>query len=387
VTNLVTYHLARLRGYAAVGRHRLELLAISGIDTLPELECSKSVPCGSARTLFPKRRLEDIPAEAVRHAMWSALNELSPDVVIVSGWGLIGSTSSLTWAAANEKPVVLLSESSEFDAPRQWIRETAKTAFVACCSAGLVGGNSHREYLIKLGMEPNRVFLGYDVVDNEHFRDGSIAARAEGEGRRRALNLPPSYFFACARFDSKKNLCWLVETFSKYSEANPKGSSLVIVGDGDERDNIREMIERTGMGGRIHLPGARSYEQLPTYYGLARAFIHASIVEQWGLVVNEAMAAGLPVLVSRNCGCSHELVKDGWNGFLFNPRDPGSLLSRIRSIDEEDSLCLAMGRRSSELICEWGPQRFGIGLDQAVETCLRSPVEKSLLNRVIVSLF
>src|SRR5438034_9827058 len=69
----------------------------------------------------------------------------------------------------------------------------------------------------------------------------------------------------------------------------------------------------------VHLPGFKQYEELPIFYGLADAFIHASISEPWGLVVNEAMASGLPVLVSIACGCEGDLVKEKVNGFSFNP--------------------------------------------------------------------
>ena len=73
------------------------------------------------------------------------------------------------------------------------------------------------------------------------------------------------------------------------------------------------------------MPGFKQYDELPIYYGLAGAFIHASTTEQWGLVVNEAMAAGLPVIVSERCGCAPDLVENGRNGFTFDPYDVDAL--------------------------------------------------------------
>ena len=87
------------------------------------------------------------------------------------------------------------------------------------------------------------------------------------------------------------------------------------------------------------MPGFKQYHDLPAYYGLAGAFVHTSTVEQWGLVVNEAMAAGLPVLVSRNCGCAADLVQDGVNGFAFDPLDGdrmAALLTKVAGLSADE---------------------------------------------------
>src|SRR5208337_5127598 len=81
-----------------------------------------------------------------------------------------------------------------------------------------------------------------------------------------------------------------------------------------------------------HLPGFKQYEELPAYYGLAGAFVHASTAEQWGLVANEAMASGLPVLVSNRCGCATELVEEGRNGFAFDPENVEQLAGFMRRL-------------------------------------------------------
>jgi glycosyltransferase involved in cell wall biosynthesis len=86
-------------------------------------------------------------------------------------------------------------------------------------------------------------------------------------------------------------------------------------------DEISAPRQQLGLEAHVLFPGPKGYAELPYYYGLAEAFIHASTTEQWGLVVNEAMAAGLPVLVSERCGCAPDLVVPGFNGLLFSPED------------------------------------------------------------------
>jgi glycosyltransferase involved in cell wall biosynthesis len=125
----------------------------------------------------------------------------------------------------------------------------------------------------------------------------------------------------------------------------------------------------------IHLPGFKQYDELPLYYALAKAFVHASATEQWGLVVNEASASGLPVIVSNRCGCVPELVQD--NGFTFDPMNQRELASRLfemasLSDDERESL----GHASRRIATNLGPNRFGEGLKRAATMAIDLPRRK-----------
>lgn len=131
------------------------------------------------------------------------------------------------------------------------------------------------------------------------------------------------------------------------------------------------------------MPGFKQYDELPVYYGLASAFVHASATEQWGLVVNEAMASGLPVLVSNRCGCAMDLVKDGVNGFTFDPHNVEQLASLMFKLSTLNSLAgrseaktaplSTLGAASREIISSWGPERFADGLVRAVKMALTTP--------------
>jgi glycosyltransferase involved in cell wall biosynthesis len=114
---------------------------------------------------------------------------------------------------------------------------------------------------------------------------------------------------------------------------------------------------------------------LPVYYGLARAFVHASTTEQWGLVVNEAVASGLPVIVSNRCGCVPELVQD--NGFTFDPANESECaewLLQMASLSADERRHL--GDASYRIAANFAPDRFGEGLEQAAAMVLRLPQKK-----------
>jgi glycosyltransferase involved in cell wall biosynthesis len=121
------------------------------------------------------------------------------------------------------------------------------------------------------------------------------------------------------------------------------------------------------------LPGFKQYDELPAYFGLAGAFAHASTTEQWGLVANEAMASGLPVLVSNRCGCAQDLVQEGVNGFTFDPCDIEQLAKLMLRVSDSQFPISDFGAASRRIISSWGPERFANGLRDAVTTALKNP--------------
>jgi len=281
-----------------------------------------------------------------------------------------------------------MSETNERDSARIWWKEETKRRFVTQCSAALVGGTWSREYVIRLGMSSESVFDGYDVVDNEHFRAGAEKAKLDSNHIRALLGLPCEYFLACARFEPKKNLRRLIEAYSVYVQnAGFESWHLVIVGDGPSRGDLESFAEDLGIRDKVVFKGLAGYQELPGIYGLAKAFVHASTTEQWGLVVNEAMAAGLPVLVSERCGCVPELVRNGANGFTFNPLNTTEIAQTMLLIHMNKPLSDRMGKESATIIAQWGPERFARNLRRAVECALvHGPRNSGMFSNAVVGL-
>jgi glycosyltransferase involved in cell wall biosynthesis len=212
------------------------------------------------------------------------------------------------------------------------------------------------------------IFRGYNAVDNQHFASASHW-RAQGDSARITLGLPPRYLLAVSRFTLKKNLSTLIEGFARWRQlqsAPNRDLQLLILGDGPLRPALEAQVEALGLQGVVTMPGPCSYADLPGRYGLAEGFIHASTVEQWGLVVNEAMAASLPVLVSKACGCAPQLVHSGINGLRFDPGSPKSLAEAIDWLVSLDSVQRRnLGRASNRVVSGFGPEAFATGLTAA----------------------
>lgn len=277
-------------------------------------------------------------------------------------------------------PLVLMSESTAWDEPRVGWREAVKSRIVRMFDAALVGGRPQAEYVVQLGMPRERVFLGYDVVDNTHFARSAAPPPeiARWDGR--------PFFLCSARLIQKKNLPRLLEAFARYrAMAAASAWNMVLLGDGELRAQLEAKAAELGLGAALLMPGFRQYPELPGWYQAASCFVHASTSEQWGLVVNEAMAAGLPVLVSNRCGCARDLVHEGVNGFTFDPFDVEQLAVLMYRIAHGDVDRAAMGAASQKIIADWGPERFARGLKDAVECAIAQPRRKlALADRALL---
>jgi glycosyltransferase involved in cell wall biosynthesis len=289
-------------------------------------------------------------------------------------------------------PMVVMSESARGDEPRTLWKEIIKRRIVDLYAAALVGGQRHVEYLVELGMPRERIFTGYDVVDNAYFEQRAREIRnanpLQADETRKKHALPENYFLASARFIQKKNLPILIRAYAEYRQRSEVAGNapwdLVLLGDGPMRDTLNTQLSTLNLHAHVHLPGFKPYDELPVYYGLARAFVHASTTEQWGLVVNEAVASGLPVIVSDRCGCVPELVQD--NGFTFDPANESECaewLLQMASLSGDERRRL--GDASYRIAANFTPDRFGEGLEQAAAVALKLPQKKpGVIDRALL---
>ena len=380
------YHHARLNAAA-------DRLSVTGIEWSAKGYDAWGAAATPARyhkvSLFPEAT-DHYPGNAeLRRAFWSALEQTNPDVVAVNGWNNFGSLIAANCCLRRGIPMVVMSESSRQDEPRTWWKEAIKRRMVGLYSAALVGGQRHVEYLVELGMPRERVFTGYDVVDNDYFaahRGKSEIPKFEVRNKRGLAGELLSCLSAFHREEESlyahRSLCRISPTVAKIAAKVPW--DLVVLGDGPLRETLNTQLSTLNLNEHVRLPGFKPYDELPVYYALANAFVHASTTEQWGLVVNEAIASGLPVIVSDRCGCAPELING--NGFTFDPTNEHELTARLlemASLSDEERKRL--GDNSYRIAANFAPERFGEGLERAASVAMGIPQKRfGVMDRALL---
>jgi glycosyltransferase involved in cell wall biosynthesis len=227
-----------------------------------------------------------------------------------------------------------------------------------------------------------------NTIDNEAWAARAAEALSNPEGARSRWKLPEKYFLAVGRQIPKKNFAQLIRAYGNYRASSGDGEfDLVIVGDGPLRKNLQAFVREHEILG-VHFHPFRKPDELGAYYALSSALVLPSLGgETWGNVVNEAMACGLPVLVSRECGCAQTLVHEGLNGWTFDPMAPEALANLLAHLEQmKDSERSSMGEASRRIIAQWGLDRFVEGVQAALRAVgadrrgFVSPVDRVILT-------
>jgi glycosyltransferase involved in cell wall biosynthesis len=371
------YHAARLAALEKALSGALIAVEVAATDDTYDWEAVDRVGVTTVR-----RTLFETEAAARSSPLWSAIHEtfgaLKPDVVAIPGWADPAALAALAWCRDNRAATVLMSDSSADDAPRVWWRELIKRSIVKACDAAFVAGTPHRRYMEKLGMPAQRIVTGYDVVDNDYFAERADYAKSRASELRSELGLPPRYILCPGRFVEKKNLFRLLDAQALLAKADPANVlPLVFVGSGPLEQSLRARIAEPDFAGHAVIKPFAQYETLPFIYGLAEGFVIASVADQWGLVINEAMASGLPVLASSRCGAAVDLVIEGETGFLADPFDVASLANGLLKLATLPADARArMGRAGRDHIANWSPESFAAAFVRATKLAISRRKER-----------
>jgi glycosyltransferase involved in cell wall biosynthesis len=303
------------------------------------------------------------------------LDDLQPQVLLCFGWADLCSLASLTWAKATGVPTIVSSDSKEDDYKRSFFKEFAKSKILGAFDLAWAAGSKSAEYLEGLDFPVERIHIGsLDTVDLSHFESGALSARAQGRALRAEMALPEKFFLSVARLSQEKNLDFLLQAFARYrANAGTEGWDLVLVGDGPLRAALEAQAASMGLEKYVQFRGSVNYIDLPVFYGLAQVFVLPSLRDTWAVVVNEAAAAHLPLLISTRAGSSEDLVRDGENGFCFDPSDLDGLAAKMALLSGGTWDLVEMGLRSREIVEGHGTVAYGKALTKLTERALSLP--------------
>ncbi len=296
------------------------------------------------------------------------------DALWVHGYAHRGCIAGIAAAKSLNIPVMLRGESNMLsetdDALKLGVKRIAMPALLRTIDAVLAIGRLNREYYLHYGVEAERIFSMPYAVDNEFFRTAAACARPHREALRAELGLKPAraVILFASKMQTHKRAADLIEAYARLSidGAAEPAADLVFVGDGEERANL-ERRARELKWDSIRFIGFRNQSELPALYDLCDVFVLPSEHEPWGLVVNEAMNAGKPVIVSERVGAGPDLVEDGVSGFVYPVRDVAALANRLRQLIDSPEHRVAMGARALEKVArlDFAADREGLlaGLD------------------------
>ncbi len=364
------YHVARMQGLCSAptlaGRVAgIEL--VGGVGVHAGLKFRAELPHDlPITTLMPESNWSTANKWKLAWLLWRRLDRLKPKAVMVPGYYTLPGIAAALWARLRGRTSMLMTESASYDHVRHGGRELFKRLLLRVLfDRAIVGGMDHRTYLRQLGFPEERISPFYDVVDNDYFATGVAEQRTSTSAAEQ--NLPEQYFLFVGRLAPEKNVQGLLAAWLDY-RAQGGTWKLVLAGDGPERAALESTLESSPFRAEVSITGLCNAKQLLPLYAFAGAFVLASTREPWGLVVNEAMACGLPSIVTDRCGCANDLVRDVGCGEIVPAGDNQALTNAMKAIATSSSSArAAMGLAARDRVREFSPWRFGLEVASVVD--------------------
>jgi glycosyltransferase involved in cell wall biosynthesis len=296
-----------------------------------------------------------------------SLQRAQPEAIVSGGYSYLAAWCAAAWAREHAVPLLLWSESTAVDARRQHLPvEAMKRRFSKLCSAFVVPGAAARSYLISLGASESAIFIAPNAVDVRFYSGAAARARQHAAEIRSRYGLPPRYFLFVGRLVKEKGVFDLLKAYSGLGDPTRSQVGLVFVGDGPARSDLSRRAAEV-RSGIVKFIGWLHREQIPEIYALADALVLPTYSDTWGFVVNEAMACGLPIIVSEAAGCVPDLVEKGANGFPLPVGDVEALTRAMQSSSNDPGLRSRMGAQSGERIHDYTPDACAEGMAKAVK--------------------
>lgn len=306
-------------------------------------------PSGTSEMLMPTGKV----------TTWCALGRLIGSgryrLVHLAGWGHPTLLAALAIAKANGIPVTMESDTPMISGPGGWKAAAKRIVYplmFALPSAYLPGGSRQAAYLRHYAVGDERIRVAQMTVDvdriRQHVRDSGPSGRMAARKRFGIADTDLCILYV-GRLETQKGIRDLLRAYRVVIGRTP-GARLLIVGDGSLRGEVEVAAAAFPS---IRYAGRLAGDDVWESYRAADVFVLPSHTEPWGLVVNEAMAAGLPVIVTDRVGCADDLVQDGSTGLVVPAHDPESLAAAIGRLSDDRNLRRMMADRAAQLISTW----------------------------------
>lgn len=297
-------------------------------------------------------------APVARH-LAAAARAWRPDAVWVHGYDHINAVRLLAWAKRHRVRTFVRAEVEWSDAHGgplvRGLKNSVLRAAFPAVDAFLAIGRRNRQFYADHGVPVHKVFDAPYAVDNDRF----AAARGSGgpDELSRSQGLPTGRlaFLFAGKLIGRKRPADAVRAVARLRDELGVNANLVIVGSGELEVEMKELIGALDLEDRVALAGFMNQQEIAFAYARCSALLLTSERERWGLVANEAMAAGAPVIVARSVGCADDLVLDGVSGRVVETGDVTALAAAMADLAQprlRAELALGATRRVADFSFE-----------------------------------
>lgn len=322
-------------------------------------------------TLLHQGTLEEVSLSSRISGILKAIKEFKPAVVNLTGYYDIASWTILFYCKLKGIKTILSNESTANDHARNGLKESIKALIIKQFDGYFNFGTLSENYILSLGISAKKMLVKRNCVDNKALKQIYLKYLPERIQKQQKLEIAPKNFIFVGRLIDYKNLFQFLEAFKLAQTKSSTDWGVIILGDGELKEDLQQFVLRNKIQ-NISFQNGVSWQQVPEYLALSDVLVLPSYSEPWGLVVNEAMACGLPVIVSDKCGCAIDLVKNGANGFTFSPDNQEQLSNLLLKFMNNEVDSEQMGHVSQRIIQEYSPENVAFEMYKGFQKTIQN---------------
>lgn len=323
---------------------------------------------------------KNVSAKEMAKAVEKRLDEIMPDIVFFVSIAFPSGAAAVRWGVKHNRPIVSMDNAQKDTFQRSAINHYIKKRIYKYVSAYVTPSDRWDESMVYWGFNKEQLFYGLNVADDK-FWEQQTDEQVEYK----------DYFLSVGRQVKKKNHIIILQAYKEYClRAGENAKQLLLIGDGPERQRLEQYVAENNLSGVVFMSFLSPVQLRPYYHNAALFILASNRAETFGLVVNEAMHGGCPVIVSDECGCATTLVEPGVNGYIVPTGNYMAMAdAMIRFDDLTQERQREMSNASLEIISHWGLERFVRGVIDAANYAINRKKYrcKNPLDRLLISLW
>ena len=277
--------------------------------------------------------------------LWKTLNKLQPNNIIVAGfssasiitaiWCSISNASFSIWSGSIENETRNISK----------LRIQLRRQLIKRAHSFIAYGSLAAKYLVKMGAPEDRVYIGINTVDTNFFAQETTKIRNNSQKKSKFTFTYLGYLVP------RKNVSLVIEAASLFLKER-SDFNIQIIGDGESKSQLESLSIELGLKDHLEFVGYKQREELPEYFAKTNVLLFQSDFDIWGLVLNEAMAAGLCCLASIHAGATFDLIKEGQTGFIIDYTDQKKVVTKMKWMIDHPKEVEEIGKNAANNIIE-----------------------------------
>lgn len=293
--------------------------------------------------------------------VFSLIRLFKEDIIVVGGYSSLTGMSSILYMKLHNIPFFLNADGGIVK-PESWLKKRIKSFFISSATRWLSSGSHTNEYLMHYGATKENI----SIYPFTSIKEAEICSIPLDEKKRikEELGIDSSRktVLFVGSFIYRKGIDILLKACNRLT-----GINVVLVGD-DDLDLYKDLISEN-LSSKIYAVGFKGENELKKYYEMADIFVLPTREDIWGLVINEAMSYGLPVITTNMCVAGKELIVSGNNGYLFDCEDDIALSQRIEQLVSNESLIAEMSKNALNSISSYTIEKMALRHAEIFSSC------------------